>query len=1384
MGSGIFYVKPANTVKNAKKNGLLRSFIFAGILLMCIPFLGKAQTAPVFVLGSAYPLPACMNSTAVNISHLFDITDPDAGEGETWTLVSPPAFGTVTGFSAFDNSTGGTLTLTTSVIEYTPNSGFTGVDQFTVEIRDASNMFSTITINISVTPLPSLNIDAIPPVCAGATSTTLTYSALANVGPTTSTYVYTGGAQTWIVPPGVFNVDFDVQGAVGGGDSHSGAPLPGNGGRVTGSLDLTGTSSLNLYVGGAGANGSTMGAAAGWNGGGNATFYFFGCGGAGGDASDIRRNGTSLSDRVVVAGGGGGAGWDSPGPSCGGAGGTLIAGSGCNNVGGSHAGGGTQLGGGAGATYVGWAAGANGSLAMGGNGSSQGISGGGGGGYYGGGGGVWSGGGGGSNFAHASYTSGVVHTAGYNIGNGIISLSYHIPGTFTIIWDPTAHAQGFADVVSASLTGSPLTIPVPPGAVPDTYYGNFTISNGTCTSQTYPISITINPIPDVDAVADQTMCDGAVTTPVIFNGAVPGTTFNWTNDNPGIGLPASGSGPIGSFTATNTTPNPLIATITVTPTANGCTGTPVSFLITVYPTPTLSTTLSPAAVCDSAIFNYVPASLTAGTTFTWFRNPVSDIANVSASGAGNPAEYLDNTSFADVTVPYLYVLAANGCINNQTVNVVVHPTPTLSTSLTPGTICNHGLFNYPPGSFTVGTVFTWNRNIVSGISNSSNTGSNNPNENLHNTTSAPIEVPYVFTLVANGCINMQTVVVTVNPTPMLSTTTTPPAICNNNMFIYGPASATTGTTFSWSRGSISGILPATNSGVDSIIETLTNTTPNTIPVTYTYMMTANGCSNAQSIVVNVYPKPMLSTALSPAQCDSTIFNYPPASLTPGTTFTWSRAVVTGISNLAGAGVGSPNETLKNITANDVVVPYVFTLSANGCTNNQTVNLTVHPTPKLSSSLTPGAICDSDMFNYVPASNTAGASFAWHRPYIPGIYAVASSGTGNPNQQLINSTYVVVDVVYIYTITANGCDNEQNVTVKVNPTPKLNGPFTATVCSGYPFNYVPTSYTPGALYAWNRPSVNNITPLTNFASVGNGVIGETLWNGTLAPIVVDYVYRLTINACPNLYTQTVKVTVNPTPNIPQIITTSPSSVCAGTMFQNFGAAFPSDKIHYEWSATNAEIFATGSNNQYALVNFHTPGTSTVYITSNVNGFGCKISNSYTVNVSTNTVDIPEVIYFNGQFICLKNGNNVKYQWGYDDASTLDSTILGGQVNQHYNNASPDFSTKRYWVIVNEEDGCNQKAYYNRPTGIDDVNAMAAVKVYPNPAKDVVNVEINANVSGGKVQVELLNLLGQRISVQSDVDRKTSINVAELPAGIYLIDCYMNGTKIATNRFVKN
>ena len=84
-----------------------------------------------------------------------------------------------------------------------------------------------------------------------------------------------------------------------------------------------------------------------------------------------------------------------------------------------------------------------------------------------------------------------------------------------------------------------------------------------CDGVAESFTITVNPTPTVTEPADQVVCNGAGTTLVSFSGT--GTSYSWVNDTPGIGLAASGSGNIGSFTAVNTGLVPVVATITVTP---------------------------------------------------------------------------------------------------------------------------------------------------------------------------------------------------------------------------------------------------------------------------------------------------------------------------------------------------------------------------------------------------------------------------------------------------------------------------------------------------------------------------------------------------------------------------------------------------------------------------------------------------------------------------------------------------------------------------------------------------------------------------------------------------------------------------------------------------
>jgi len=235
----------------------------------------------------------------------------------------------------------------------------------------------------------------------------------------TQTFNYTGSGQSFVVPSDVYSLQVDISGAQGG--NYSTITPGGLGGRVRANMSVVPGETLWVYVG-LQPNNITTG---GWNGGGNGV----GNGRGGGGASDIRRGGTSVHDRVLVAGGGGGAGAGGCGGQTdrgGNAGGTGNAENGwyCNQFN---------------TTYCGYAAtqtagGQNnsantgaGMFFQGGNGNTTG-SGGGGGGWFGGGGArYYAGGGGGSSYTQPGTFSSVQHEQGYKMGNGQVVIRWASP---------------------------------------------------------------------------------------------------------------------------------------------------------------------------------------------------------------------------------------------------------------------------------------------------------------------------------------------------------------------------------------------------------------------------------------------------------------------------------------------------------------------------------------------------------------------------------------------------------------------------------------------------------------------------------------------------------------------------------------------------------------------------------------------------------------------------------------------------------------------------------------------------------------------------------------------------------------------------------------------
>ena len=162
--------------------------------------------------------------------------------------------------------------------------------------------------------------------------------------------------------------------------------------------------------------------------------------------------------------------------------------------------------------------------------------------------------------------------------------------------------------------------------------------------------------------------------------------------------------------------------------------------------------------------------------------------------------------------------------------------------------------------------------------------------------------------------------------------------------------------------------------------------------------------------------------------------------------------------------------------------------------------------------------------------------------------------------------------------------------------------------------------------------------------------------------------------------------------------------------------------------------------------------------------------------------PDVVYSYPMLVCLDNIVD-NYQWGYDDRLTLDSTALDAEHNQNYYNPNLDLDNKNYWVITNHH-GCIQKSYYNLPARTGAVLAESlSMRIYPNPANDLVNIEIGQSNSFGPLDINLYDNFGKKQMNRPIFDRKASFNISLLPPGVYYILLSSNGIKVASATFVK-
>lgn len=531
-------------------------------------------------------------------------------------------------------------------------------------------------------------------------------------------------------------------------------------------------------------------------------------------------------------------------------------------------------------------------------------------------------------------------------------------------------------------------------------------------------------------------------------------------------------------------------------------------------------------------------------------------------------------------------------------------------------------------------------------------------------------------------------------------------------------------------GNILGI----NTGTDSIIYTFTNSC---------------GIDTAMHIIT-ILPTPDAGTISGPVGlCIAN--NITLVSTISGGS--WSISPVS-VATISSTGI------ITGVTAGVAVASYTI---SNSCgIDTSFYNITVNPQPRLSSTLTPAAVCDSTAFSYLPTSAASTATFTWSRSTFAGIANAAKTGIGNILDTLHNTTALPVVISYQITINANGCLNTQSISLTIKPTPTMQTALSDTVCSGSRWIYIPSSLTPGTNFSWSRPAVAHISPATN---IGLDQVREVLNSDTLEPVMVTYVYTLNADGC--AHTDLITLQVDPIAPTPKITTHPNSIACTEEQYQNFGAAnLPPAGVRYVWTATSGtNVWATGSTQQYALVNFMKKGGHWVYLMAQLTNSSCLSKDSFFVAVQPTPDYHPEVIYYKKSLICLRNDMQ-HYQWGYDDAQTLDSTLLSGETNQNYYLPNPDWINKRYWVMTNLND-CEQKTYYTIPTSIEPTEGTSyGMRVYPNPTNGVCKITLSSALQE-QAQITVLSITGQTVHTTVIATNGEQELQLDLPAGIYLI-----------------
>ncbi len=894
-------------------------------------------------------------------------------------------------------------------------------------------------------------------------------------------------------------------------------------------------------------------------------------------------------------------------------------------------------------------------------------------------------------------------------------------------------------------------------------------SNNFCGNISTPITLTVNPLPNLVITGPSSVC--------------PNSTYTWVasgaNNYVYTGIAFSTFSSLIANVNSNSTPY-----INLTGTdIHNCQST-TTLNLTILSTPILTVNPFPLSVCSG---NTLTINALGANSYTWSTGDVSNSISVSptvntcysftATGTNGCLASWNNcvnvNALSATITPlantysvcdgnYLNLNQTSQCcgvsysINNQYVNSLNLYTPLTSGNYTlavgNGCAINQATFNVaiiplPTASIAAVDSACYQSQVTLTLSGGTSYYCYNPSVGSFTTSNSVL----TFTLVSSGFISVQAItangcagpyfnkyIKAIMPAfPYISPTSA--TVCaGSSIVLTATASA---PSFTWSNNFIGNSV------------TLTPTTNTAILVSCTG---TNGCVGTTYKNIFVTALPAINATANPtAICvgANTSLNVSGAN-----SYTWS------------------NSFIGNVQTVTPTISGIYTVAGtainNPCSATTTVSVVVDQLPNPGFNQSQYSLCSSQS---AIITVTGAAS------YNIGPGPVYTFTLSNPS-----NSYTMQVIGY----SAAGCSKTATVAINVFPNPVVVAP-SGTTCMGSPVTLTASG---ANTYTWSTGSLTNTTTVNPITYTTYSVIGADL-NGCAsyqyASVFVYSLPTLTVNATPPAvcYGNSTYLTVSgastytwsngsnsnaffSTPIANTVYTVSSfnspcvvSKTVAVTVNSNTTTAATSTAVCFGNSVT---LFASGastyswSNGSNATSINITPTSNISYSLTGTDINGCVTATPAISNVTVNTIPSVNAVT-NTALICTgqsatltANGANT-YSWNTNSPNT---TIV----------VSPTVNTT-YTVTGTDANGCENFATVTQSvslctgnTNFTNVDAFQII-ISPNPSTGVFNVNFPSIKPNS--QIEASNSLGQLLFQQKVIAENTVIDLSKYASGIYYL-----------------